>query len=98
MKAMQELQPRMKQLQDKYGDGREYRDNAESGGDLGLALFSNTYRIERIYSNTIPYRYVVPYKVTCKETNESFTLIHVWTKIADLEANQKQDYNFTFLR
>ena len=91
-KPIHEIEKHLGQLQDKYGDGREYKDNAESGGDLGLALFSNTYRIERIYSNTIPYRYVVPYKVTCKETNESFTLIHVWTKIADLEANQKQDY------
>ncbi|WP_432999621.1 endonuclease/exonuclease/phosphatase family protein [Treponema vincentii] len=91
-KPIHEIEKHLGQLQDKYGDGREYRDNAESGGDLGLALFSNTYRIERIYSNTIPYRYVVPYKVTCKETNESFMLIHVWTKIADLKANQKQDY------
>ena len=91
-KPINEIEKHLGQLQDKYGDGREYGANAESGGDLGLALFSNTYQIERIYSNTIPYRYVVPYKVTCKETNESFTLIHVWTKIADLETNQKQDY------
>ena len=89
-KPIHEIEKHLGQLQDKYGDGREYRDNAESGGDLGLALFSNTYRIERIYSNTIPYRYVVPYKVTCKGTNESFTLIHVWTKIADLEDRLKR--------
>ena len=91
-KPINEIEKHLGQLQDKYGDGREYGANAESGGDLGLALFSNTYQIERIYSNTIPYRYVVPYKVTCKETNESFTCIHVWTKIAGPKANQKQDY------
>ena len=79
-------------MQDKYGDGQEYKHNDKSGGDLGVALFSNTYRIERIYGNTVPYRYVVPYKVTSKDTNESFTLVHVWTKIAGPEANQKQDY------
>ena len=91
-KPINKIEQHLGQLQDKYGDGREYGANAESGGDLGLALFSNTYQIERIYSNTIPYRYVVPYKVTCKETNESFTCIHVWTKIAGPKANQKQDY------
>lgn len=91
-KPINEIEKHLGQLQDKYGNGREYGANAESGGDLGLALFSNTYQIERIYSNTIPYRYVVPYKVTCKETNESFTCIHVWTKIAGPKANQKQDY------
>jgi len=91
-KPINEIEKHLGQLQDKYGDGQEYKHNDKSGGDLGLALFSNTYRIERIYGNTVPYRYVVPYKVTSKDTNESFTLVHVWTKIAGQEANQKQDY------
>ena len=91
-KPISEIEKCLGQLQDKYGDGQEYKHNDKSGGDLGVALFSNTYRIERIYGNTVPYRYVVPYKVTSKDTNESFTLVHVWTKIAGQEANQKQDY------
>ena len=91
-KPISEIEKCLGQLQDKYGDGQEYKHNDKSGGNLGVALFSNTYRIERIYGNTVPYRDVVPYKVTSKDTNESFTLVHVWTKIAGQEANQKQDY------
>lgn len=91
-KDISEIEKYLGKLQDKYGDGKEYKLNSESGRDLGLALFSNAYRIERIHCNTVPYRYVVPYKVIRKDTNESFTLVHVWTKIAGKTVNQKTDY------
>ena len=78
-------------LQDSwYGDHKEYEWYHK--GDLGIALFSRKYKIERINKGEERYRYVVPYKVTNPESNESFTLVHIWTKTKDREQNQNEDY------
>jgi exonuclease III len=54
-----------------YGDSQEY-------SDLGIAVFSNTCKIEFTSEFYRQFRYVVPYKVTKDET--FFTLFAVWTK------------------
>lgn len=64
-----------------YGDHREYGDCRlpnRNEGDLGIALISKTYKIQRFDQGRIKFRYVVPYILT--KDNEKFILIHVWTK------------------
>ena len=64
-----------------YGDHFEYGDchiPRGSEGDLGMVLMSNNYKIERLDQGLIPYRYIVPYLLSNSE--ESFYLLHVWTK------------------
>ena len=78
-------------LQDSwYGDHKEYEWYHK--GDLGIALFSNKYKIERINKGEERFRYVVPYKVTNPENNETFTLVHIWTKTKEQKPNQNEDY------
>ncbi|MCR4821279.1 MAG: hypothetical protein K5873_00210 [Treponema sp.] len=66
-----------------YGDHQEFGDcriPSHNSGDLGIAIFSETYKIERIDEGRERYRYVLPYKVTSIKDNKQFILIHVWTK------------------
>ena len=85
------IESKLGSIQDNwYGDHKEYE--WYHNGDLGIALFSNKYQIERVNKNKEPYRYVIPYKVTDKKTSESFNLIHIWTKTKDREQNYKEDY------
>ena len=86
-----EIEKSLGKLQDSwYGDHKEYEWYHK--GDLGIALFSNKYKIERIHEGEELFRYVVPYKVTDMETLETFTLVHIWTKTKDREQNQNEDY------
>lgn len=86
-----EIEKSLGKLQDSwYGDHKEYE--WYHRGDLGIALFSNKYKIERIKKGEERFRYVVPYKVTDKETLETFILVHIWTKTKDREQNQNEDY------
>lgn len=90
-KDIPEIQNLLGTLQDSwYGDHKEYEWYHK--GDLGIALFSNKYKIERINKGEERFRYVVPYKVTDFETNETFTLVHIWTKTKDRAQNQNEDY------
>ena len=91
-----EIEKSLGKLQDSwYGDHKEYE--WYHRGDLGIALFSNKYKIERIKKGEERFRYVVPYKVTDKETLETFILVHIWTKTKDREQNQNEDYLMLFL-
>ena len=47
---------------------------------LGIGVFSNKYKIERMLEHNIIYRYIIPYKISNAEFNESFILFAVWTK------------------
>ena len=86
-----EIESSLGKLQDSwYGDHKEYEWYHK--GDLGIALFSNKYKIERIHKGEERFRYVVPYKVTDKEKLETFTLVHIWTKTKDRATNQNEDY------
>ena len=86
-----EIEKSLGKLQDSwYEDHKEYE--WYHRGDLGIALFSNKYKIERIKKGEERFRYVVPYKVTDKETLETFILVHIWTKTKDREQNQNEDY------
>ncbi|MBO4641143.1 MAG: endonuclease/exonuclease/phosphatase family protein [Treponema sp.] len=86
-----EIEQKLGHLQNSwYGDHKEYEWYHK--GDLGIALFSNKFRIERINKNEERFRYVVPYKVTNDKTNESFILVHIWTKTKDRENNPNEDY------
>ena len=91
-----EIEKFLGHLQDNwYGDHKEYEWYHK--GDLGIALFSNNYKIERINKGQERFRYVVPYKVTNPETNETFTLVHIWTKTKDRDQNQNEDYLMFFI-
>ncbi len=86
-----EIENSLGKLQDSwYGDHKEYEWYHK--GDLGIALFSNKYKIERIYKGEERFRYVVPYKVTDKVSLDTFTLVHIWTKTKDRAQNQNEDY------
>jgi len=49
-------------------------------GNLGIGIFSNEYKIERMLEHNINYRYIIPYKVSNTELNIVFILFAVWTK------------------
>lgn len=64
-----------------YGDHAEFGDchvPRANTGDLGIAIFSNTYKIERIDEGRERFRYVLPYKLM--NDKEEFILINIWTK------------------
>ena len=73
-----------------YGDHKEYEWYRK--GDLGIALFSDKFNIERMNTGEELYRYVIPYKITDKESLKSFILIHIWTKKKNKIGNQNEDY------
>jgi len=56
-----------------YGDDYEY-------SDRGVAVFSNTCKIEFTGAFNRNFRYVVPYHVIHEETEFAFTLFAVWAK------------------
>ena len=78
--------------QDLYGDHKEFEWNDKKGGDLGIAIFSKKYKIERISGNWNKYRYVVPYSICRANGEEICKVIHIWTKTADKNLNDSEDY------
>jgi endonuclease/exonuclease/phosphatase family metal-dependent hydrolase len=57
-----------------------YGDDLDENSDLGIALFSKSYKIEFTCEFNRKFRYVVPYKIITE--NDPLTLFAVWTKSA----------------
>lgn len=64
-----------------YGDHAEFGDCHKpraNSGDLGIAIMSTKYKIQRIDEGRERYRYVLPYRVYSED--EEYIIFNVWTK------------------
>lgn len=64
-----------------YGDHAEFGDCHKpraNSGDLGIAIMSTKYKIQRIDEGRERYRYVLPYRVYSED--EEYIIFNVWSK------------------
>jgi endonuclease/exonuclease/phosphatase family metal-dependent hydrolase len=65
---------------DWYGDDKD----AYKYEPLGVAVFARDgFAIERLYKGEIPFRYILPYKISRLSDGESLTLFAAWIKPVD---------------
>jgi endonuclease/exonuclease/phosphatase family metal-dependent hydrolase len=70
---------------DWYGDDKD----AYKYEPLGVAVFTKEgFTVERLYKGEMPFRYILPYKISRLSDGESLTLFAVWTKKEPFEYDE----------